>query len=623
MEGSSMTQNINDEGGCLYLDRGSWAHQICLGYNIINPNARSFLDIYSKIWRVKGNNSEEQLICMMDNLEKLFKQELLGKDWYEMLYISRRVGIQNVYDCIENEVILYRNIVNLSFQKYCDFKERYKIIGEYSILPSIFEKFDINNYFQKDKELVPLNKLNRDSRYIIRTIANSFSTYYSVEMYACYLMYLTKTYRTVCKGARLMYDQEMAIRAVSDEELVNRTHLFDVRNRRFSILGSSGGYADLNLKQNIDDDEMFIFMVTQENLNRIKFSQILNSLGDDYKKHFVQMEEDTYPNYMMIPIDIKDYYFYVKNFDEDFKEYYSFTIEDFLVFFKIIYLGNIMEIDKNPVMLMQILQRGYTSYDYNILRNNFIDNYSVIMGKYNFTEDGEDKGKLFDMIFDILRYYPSQDKKIINLKSIGPRKVFNKIDDTKGIIDYTQWVSILEQIIQPICKDSDEKGNVFEEIVIRKVEDIFGEDSFWINQTKIKANKKEREIDVSFKVDDLLVILECKATNMSISSYIGDRAAVDFREAKNKKAIAQADKTLKFICDNYSDLNHPLPKGVKGIVSLIVTPSAEYIWEFNDNTMINDKLPRILTINELVLLKSLSLNKCLKNKNFFKVISNN
>lgn len=604
-----------DKDVSLSIDIGSVIHCICGAYGLLKVSKDTFQDIWGDII-CSGDTSEELLFNTINEVEQKIKKLLEEKPLYDMIYFSRRIFPDNFFECSNSEIFIYRNMMTLSFQKYCKHELSHSLCdGEESLLPNYLVNMNLLEFYDRNNNLKPLVDLRMNYKIAVLCSADRINTCYKIEKYCFYLNHLIRTYRTICKGALLSYSDKLGFVAVTDKILNKRLSLHDNRNILSNILSPIAGYADLHIKSKITEDKLpYVITIYQENLEKVDTKKFLHKQG----KNLLSLEEKFISNYLPIPIDISTYYKYCLNFNEEFHNYYGFAIEDFLVFLNSIFRANMQTMYEDNRMILQMFQRGYAAYKYHILRSNYIDNYEQLAQELGIQKQPiHKKEETFSRIFKLLSLR-RKDIDSINLKTLGPRKIFYRFDSSYGLIDYTQWLTILEQILRPICKDNDEKGNAFEKIVIKEVAEKFGNNSFWINQKELKANNKKREIDVSFIYNDILIILECKAVNMSISSYVGDRKAVEFRENKNKKNIEQADKTINFIVENIGRLNHKMPDNLKGILSLVITPSVEYIWDLGDkNLMINDSLPRIISLMELEQLKNDQLYQDIQDKPFF------
>lgn len=598
----------------LFIDLGSILHHLCIIYGIIDVNY-DFQELYRSISHKNDEVNEIKFISdLVEALELLICEAVKKYSLYEMIYFSRRIRPANVFKCEKNEIFLYRNIMALAFQKYCEKESLYYFYHD-TFLPICLKDINIELFIKKSPP-VSLSELPIEIQDKLKYVADLFKTCYMVEFYSFYYVHLIKQYRTICKGAKLVYEGKLILRSYSDKNLLQKLSLYDKRVKKDNILSHLGGYSNisLNKKQIEKDDYKFCILVFQENLEEVDY----NSSGINKSNNTIFLSKETITNYFPTPINLINYYDYISNFKMEFLQYYSFSIEEFLVFLMIICQSNMVDISMDMNTRFHMYQRGYTIYKYQDLKDEFVQNYDEFIEKYNF-ELNQKKTEAFDKIFSYLSYSQEFNKEI-NLKTIGPYKIFLSLTNDTGIIDYTNWIRILEQIMIPVCKDSDDKGPIFEDIVIKKIEELFGSDWLWVTKREIKANGQVRQIDVSFIYENVLIVLECKATNMSRSSYVGDKKAIEFRQMKNMKAISQADTTLDFMVKNWSKLNIKTPDNIHGILSLIVTPGAEYIWELNDNLLINDSLPRILSYNELEELKNIDFKKDIANTKFYRKI---
>jgi len=564
---------------------------------------KNLLDKYFITTNISYN--ETFIKKLLISLENEIRIKICKYDLYEMIYWSRRIKPENVFKCSSSSVFEYRQIMHLSFIKYCK-RENSLVESEGVFAPKSLHNLNTKRIFN----IIALKiKPNDQEEEYFRIISRILNLCYEVEVLSFYYNHLLKEYRIISKGGFLLPHKEMGVFAYVNHKLHYLLNLYDDRLNKTNILSSVGGYATLD-SVNIDQlnkKNKFEIINYQENIDSIDTRPMIESLfqlsieKQKSKNEISFMEEKYISNYVPTLISLNDFYDYSKNFKVNFFEYYNFRLEDFLVFIVIVFLDIFHSVVEDPHGFVHLLQRGYSLYNLDTLRTNYFNLVNILYDDFNFDKP-ETPERVFNVLFSFFNNTEQSASKI-QLDTFGPRGIFYEINDRQGMVDHTSFVNILGHILDPIIKDNDMKGTIFENIVKNKVIELYGEDSLWLCQTKIKVGKSSKEIDVSFVCDEILYILECKAVNLSWGFFKGDKKAVEFRNMKNEKAITQADKTLDFLSEHKYKMNHDIPFGVKYITSLVITPHPEFIWDNHEKLFVSEKIPRILCLNELNYIK--------------------
>jgi len=347
---------------------------------------------------------------------------------------------------------------------------------------------------------------------------------------------------------------------------------------------------------------LFIFSL---NVNRVEHQIFLKN-------------ESIITNYLPYVIDLNDFFQYMNLFNDEFENFYKFSPKDFVAFISALTIPSLEECMDTQIYAFNLLQRAYTIFDsecMDYLRKNFEFLYNSYYGILP-----PDFELRFNNIFNFLKY-DNTHASDIDLKKLVPRKLFIKIDNFKYIFDYSGIITLLTSIMLPLSRlDGDVANKRSEHFEIKTneyVKKIFGQNSFWIGRKEIYNSKNEAiEIDSSFVIDDILFILECKSINVSLGFFKGDQRALDYRKNKNISALQQVNKKIEFLYKFNTGSNYSIPSNVKYIVSLIVSPYPEYIWEFNEELFLTSKIPRIIVLDELNDIKNIKNFNEIKNNKF-------
>jgi hypothetical protein len=112
------------------------------------------------------------------------------------------------------------------------------------------------------------------------------------------------------------------------------------------------------------------------------------------------------------------------------------------------------------------------------------------------------------------------------------------------------------------------------------------------------ADETSKQIDAAFDLGELLLIVECKVKAISIGWERGDRRAVLERQNFVYDAIRQADDKAIWLSHRRIGRNFNISK-YKWVLAVVVTPFREFIWSKEEYYWINEKLPRIMSAEEL------------------------
>lgn len=588
-------KNVN-----MHVDVSSLIQPYLMKNNMIESNA-NFIEIYnilnSNLTEDMKKNEPFYLKTLMGKLEIIIEEKVKEHSLYELLFWSRRIRPVNVFDVSNETIILYRNLTQLIFAKYCKGDGgMFKFNG--MALPNSMKNFNLKRLFNL---ILHDFKPTTQETLSFRKIGELFKLCYDIEFMSYYYVYLMQRYRICSKGGYIVHHPTMGIDCVIDPEKGFLIDLYDKRASQSNLLVGAGGFASLDFNKNSfnsSDDLTLMFLLFQENLKNEDARDLLRIVIEGSpQKEYELIEMEFISNYLPHPINLEDYYEYARIYSKEFFEYYGFSIEELLFFLSRISQENIVGFIEDTNRFVHMLQRGYMLYKRDIMLESYIESISQIemIKDISIPVDLEAS---FNHMFSFLTYKP-EDSFQITLQTFGPRKIFYPIDNEIGIVDHTGIVELLSYILDPISKKKDVKGGLFEDIIIKIIESKFGEDSIWIKKRKLKVGKRTREIDVSFVYKDVLIILECKAVNLSWGFFNGDTEAIEFRNMKNMKAIDQADTTLTFIEDNIDNLNIPVPQEIEFVASLLVSPHPEYIWSVDENLFIDSNTPRILAAKEL------------------------
>jgi len=111
-----------------------------------------------------------------------------------------------------------------------------------------------------------------------------------------------------------------------------------------------------------------------------------------------------------------------------------------------------------------------------------------------------------------------------------------------------------------------------------------------------RGGRDVAEIDIGWRVKDVLFVIDCKARGMHPALDRGEAAALAIRRrdlVKDLEQVANAAATLQ------TDFRPRIPEGVTCLIPLVVTAFPEYLPERTERWWLPGDVPRVLTPHEL------------------------
>jgi hypothetical protein len=111
--------------------------------------------------------------------------------------------------------------------------------------------------------------------------------------------------------------------------------------------------------------------------------------------------------------------------------------------------------------------------------------------------------------------------------------------------------------------------------------------------TDLKAfDGSSSQFDAAFRMDQILVIVECKAAGTSLSFERGDPSAVNHRLSKVHEGVTDVDEKTNWPSTRPVGKNYDVSAFDK-ILPIVVTPFVEFIPTLETKYWISDRLPRV------------------------------
>jgi hypothetical protein len=547
--------------------------------------------------------------------EKLISEIASTHNTYDLLFWSRRLAPKNIFNVAESSVILYKEIQALAIYKYGKSNENVYADKNIGTIP-----INLKEYFLLDSSS-SIKKINSEK--LPTSISNLLTDVIRIEILSYIFLDLTQLYRIASKGAEIHFKKATKnITFSMSKDLDYLINLYDERLSKANLFSITGAF--LNDSTNKSSNKSFCpaFQINVD--NKTKFP-IFNPQNQAYKNILPDKDDiiEFTPNYILGAIKLKNIYDFLELFSKEFKEKYNFSIEDFIVFLGFLgnnVVGNIMD---SFEFQLHIFNRAYSTLEYDLdsLELEFLENYksiyeNILDKKISETEFKKINPRILLEKFILLK----ENKNDIDLWTRGPKKILYQLSDSQMIFDYTGLADIISYVTKELTMVDGETGNkraiTFEEELIKELENNFNKEHIWVCQKEIESREGKKEIDGSFVIDDVLFLLEAKAVNVSFGYDKGDKKALDFRMNKMKSAIKELKSKCAFIKENKNSIVPNIPDKIKYLCPIVISSYPEYIWEKSENLFISTEknLPRILTINDIQILKELDIKELKKQK---------
>lgn len=518
-------------------------------------------------------------------------------DTYTLLFWQRRLGPHNIFKVAYATVALYRDVMTLAIFKYG--KPGKPMLFNDNLFPaSMLPYTDLKSEVEiKNKLTWPIVCYQLDN--VIR-----------LEILSFIYVRITQIYRWAAKGARAFLDGD-TLSADAYEELEKCVELYDAR------LIKTNPFADLGTRFPLEKrSNGSLIALPQLNVDhQIKLPVPILSPGK--KKARKSSLVHISPNYVTPSIDIPILKRFLSPYDKVIKKEHGFSVESFITFFEMLNTAKIAPLFTEIEGILEFFNRAYIPLS--------LSEQEPVADLINqLTGNAAADGTQYDIeeLKSVARFLTSSDKHAIDLWTRRPKKIFYQVDKDFWLLDMTQMIYVITDLMTNIVSKADEMSTVrsvdFENQLKNAITRTFGKEKIWISQQRIQGRQGsgEKEIDASVVIGHTLYIIEAKAMHIPPEYDKGTPNELKKRKNKLQKALKQAKEKIKFIEDERDHLHTPanegskpivLPKDIKEIKPLVVTNFPEYIWNLGENKYLDSekKIPIFLTIDELPQLKQL------------------
>jgi len=323
------------------------------------------------------------------------------------------------------------------------------------------------------------------------------------------------------------------------------------------------------------------------NLHELTISAFKDFFSKVYRINFVH---DFTPNFFWIPLNLRQYRIAHLPYAEPFCKIHNVTLDSVLVLIAALYL-RVQYLWQNRIdSLGRYYQRAYGVSDSSSLQEEllgFLPRACQILGLGK--SDVSRKDFLAAIDFWTLN---STKRSNIDLSYSGPHYLFLPIETGRVFVDHAWILRRLYDLFRYVhLPNQNFKGTALEKIVNT------GKSALPTKPCK-SLNGGKKQIDYAISCGPYLIIVECKAVNMSIGFDRGDPQAIEYRtNYVVNPALEQVDAKADWLAAHTKGSNYDI-SNYSHILPLAISPFVEFIPSRNTHYWLTNDIPRVLTPSE-------------------------
>lgn len=537
---------------------------------------------------------------LLARLEDEMRQILSSESKYFWLFLSRRLSIDpRKFQSSKLTAELCWTIMNLAIFKYGrDNGRQFVAVSDVEAA----KRWALSDL--EDELLVGDSQFTGGSIFPVQLTLQDVKNIFLLEQLAYHYWGCTATLRRVYKGGKLPIKDGIYGRVKHDKDTAWLINLYDKRLQYSNLLGDIGSATGPKIAGKFEENE-FDLWTAMPNTWQIKMpiTSPIKELSSSNSREVIQAQlpKIIIPNFVWVPISLQIFREKSELFSQYLTEYWEVSPEEFIIFLIAIADREWQYFGRDPGVQIQIMERGYSIG----WRNKFLDEilaiYKITYSKLHGSCNGERALEVCTILLQKLTY-DERSCSSIDLWERTGRKAF--INSKFGLIcDYTAFSDIIKTYFEPLNQLSGDIGNVkgrsYEKDVAAYLASHAPGFRPWVVSRRICSNKGEYvDIDVSGIRGNVLYIFECKCHYLNLAFDRGLPEELEKRRTYYNRALAQADKTAKFIASYPKGKSYKVPSSIDFIVSGAISPHPEYIHERSQLLFFTERIPRICTPEE-------------------------
>ncbi|WP_138992737.1 hypothetical protein [Larkinella sp. C7] len=553
--------------------------------------------ICQKYWeRIKdGEYYSEEASKLIEEYYQLVEVELKkiisNQSIAYWLHLSRSVQVNTMgADESEHKNLECKNILDTAFQKYgkltlCNKVSLVKNVHLQNILGGILTIKE----FEYERYLIAQFKY---SLAFITLTANDIVEYYDL----CKLVYeiwrCTSSTGSINRGYSLLVNHDphrmFWINRGEMEELS-----INYNERLANVVQNSSMTGTVFVGDDYIEKSNAHFL----NINYKRHSMRSLLFGDAFGPEFASY----IPNYMPTVFPLKSYREAHQLFRNGFIEKFGFSPDSiYVIIAALILITREDRIQKRIKDLINIFNNCYSGPIAKSVLLDYIKSRTETISEMYEMSHEEVTSINLEKGFDYLKLI--KNREILSLKFGGFNSVFLPIGNDSYIIDYLWIFDRLKNMYFDVKINQTKKGDMLEKILGKSTVIPTNGNLCTYKKQKNKEKDNEKEIDYAVAIKDVLIIVECKAVSYSIACHRGDKKAIEYRKNNVvEKSISDVDKKAIWLANHPIGTNYDITP-FSYILPIGVSPFREYIHTLDKKYWITDKVPRVLSTSELLLL---------------------
>lgn len=498
------------------------------------------------------------------------------------LHLSRRIGVGSGGENKEPVTIMINRFNVLALiQKFAK-KENCGHVGNSKDIPieQIFNGLLLSPDFEIEREII----LSHPSQLVFTDFTHlNLYEYYTLENIGYELWICGATLRSIGKGSTLIVNHSLKrwFYEPINEELDFTIKSYDKRIGSFNCTETGTVFKTASFDET---SEVFIPHLNYSHISYEKLDPFIALIS-----HF-QIKGESSPNFILIPFPIKKYLSAHLPFSDEFYRVHKVSFKSIVFCLASLCISYFLKssIEKKPTVL-HILQRGYEGPE----------NKAEIINEIYYMRDYSKK--LLDLEYNIekdeillaFEFLELKDQDSIDLFNLGTLKFLVPAIDNRYYLDYTVIPSLLDSLFAKISlNEYNFRGDLLEKSI--------GIKSDLLTKPLKNLSGKEKQIDFAILIKNILILAECKVVAKSSSYFKGSYKSINYRKEKVViRGLREADEKAKWLAKHPKGLNYNII-GAEFILPIAVSSFIEYIHSKDEYYWINEEIPRVLSIEELI-----------------------
>lgn len=560
----------------------------------------SFWEItqFAKNKELRGQEAFEFLNSFAEHISKKIEEIIRVHTVFYWLHLYRRIGVSLSTEDNEKRdpttIALVRTIVETALFRFGILENRNDMvlsdqISHHQVLGGFFAK-GFTSY--PDSKIKDIWKLYKSQWVIGNFTEQDLKNIYFIEAIAYEYWRVTAQMRAVGKGSIVIIDNMGKWKELRNREIANLIESYDRRTHSpLSYMPTAKGLVSFNAPLSAENINNIVFV--RYNVAR---SLLKNELEFDFK----YIDENLVTNFLPAVLNIDNFIQSHRIFEQPFRRKWGFGFEEVMLFLQAISYYVFVRLGQihNDMWftLLQVLQRGYT-YTNSSEEEIKLDIGDIIAElQKNGAQHGKEIMKELPLIMSHFTL-TAVKQSTMSLWSFGPRPIII-LNEKGAFIDLVGYMIVFRNLFYGVKEDQTLRGTEFEDVLRAE---IFRRNYNLLPNRILRLDKFQfRETDLAIKLNDTLVLCDCRSIEKPVDFEIGKIKTIKYRTQMLQEKLVQINSLKEFVTANPKGKNYDF-SWAKTIFSVAVSTETEWIWTEAAEAWVNPQkdLPAIMNVEEL------------------------